>query len=1594
MQTDFSVAIEQLQSSKPKGHRISEIEERRLIYQVAHPKLADTLGLSTLRWVLSARINSPRIRLHYGLSERARSAFSVSFEHSIFATVVATDETKVYVITNAAELSSVPSSNAPTVTSPSILQSKTGDYVPLTNCEAGTKPSIMLYAHAADSDLSRWIRVLSKSLKCAGIRFAAPNEPYAPPRSKPSLQAYVAHATLRSTEYKVVDDRVFDTLLFPDCPTGVEQSLCQSREWNSSQPDPFIWRSVGAGDDEEFKLTSLQASLFVTNYAKKKNTEDGLGALLDSLSLYAEDAPGVTRSVLFRDALDSWWSSDDEKFALKAIRRFRGHVGDKSFVMLNGFQLDIDGMRQGVDPLLACLSSTSAAAHHLSSINIDQGASRMLPPRATSDRSENSARVRVLLPVEDDKPPEKNDSEDNESGQSAAVWLNNMHLDSRYKKWPLLNLSNSETVSKFVKDVRQQMERKISPGMMHLQLVKIRAHVVTMVLVVDPADLEHLSYLSIPETIVRGDLPIRVALVLVPNSRSSKLIAVTFHHLLRVNGRKTAVQFLSMLTQVIQYFGGSLRGASALPESMINLAFQQLSSASEYEAPAQILKFDTKAQRSLDEARGFAEKLRLYSDIDPNDQYSEEEDEYENMDEDKEKSDDEKKSSTEKVTKQVSMLCVLNGVVVKDVARDLVKLAVKEQQRVADLLESGAFADISDVQEMKSDQWISADANLIVVRKLSEDMRSGNNGRSSFSAQTTKATSVRIPAKDVVAVISDARDVTYIDNSVQSDDYRVTVWLTGSESSKEFERARSILQDAAKSEFALQTYTRFAVVDKASSLHNTIMSVASRAVDGLDEEDYDKTSVQQSVFVINGRILLGSAVLSEDDLFVEIASEFQTVVPSSNLLGESRLVHKLFDREVAEACTRDNRAIDTLLSQETVLKAISDVNATSFFESSSNWLVTTEDSTASSEKALNVIAVVDPTDRNAFIIASLLRVLRSAYGPDDMNLGLAIVPTKESAKVKLTPPKTFYRFALTSDDLPIDADVSNNDVFDQRRFPTRVSFERMPHDMVMTLAVEPPRAWFVSSHITNYDMDNIILNQMDGDNDLFSEYALRNLIVEGSCIDEKEQPPQGLKLILSDGQGVTVDTLVMANLGYFQLKVPNPGMWWLSLARGASSQIFSLRAMEMYNDGARSIFETDDDGRVPIPVQSLSGAGGILLRVAHKPGMEGKSVLEFKGKDTDEKGKEIDQEETESKGQPTGNVMKKLKTTFSKLISGQASPSGVVGKRSETEEEMYSDLQVSHEDTGDNETINVFSVASGHLYERFLKIMISSVTKHASRKVKFWLLENYLSPSFKKALPEFAREHGATVGMVTYRWPGWLRAQTEKQRIIWAYKILFLDVLFPLDVNRIIFVDSDQVIRGDLAELMDIDLHGAPYGYVPFCDSRKEVEGYRFWKSGFWKETLKGQKYRISALYVVDLKRFRETAAGDTLRYIYQSLSADPNSLSNLDQDLPNYASVNSITGSAVPIFNLPQEWLWCESWCDDESKTRAKAIDLCNNPMTKEPKLDSAKRIISEWVDLDNNASTLTEVIYKRLVDQPATTPRPTTSSKPDDADEEKTEL
>ncbi|TSS97504.1 UDP-glucose:glycoprotein glucosyltransferase 1 [Bagarius yarrelli] len=535
------------------------------------------------------------------------------------------------------------------------------------------------------------------------------------------------------------------------------------------------------------------------------------------------------------------------------------------------------------------------------------------------------------------------------------------------------------------------------------------------------------------------------------------------------------------------------------------------------------------------------------------------------------------------------------------------------------------------------------------------------------------------------------------------------------------------------------------------------------------------------------------------------------------------------------------------------------------------------------EVYFDIVAVVDPVTRSAQKLSSLLLVLKQL-----VNVNLRVLMNCQS-KLSDMPLKSFYRYVLEPE-VTFMADSSF-------ALGPLAKFLDMPQSPLFTLNLNTPESWMVESVRTRHDLDNIYLEEVDSI--VAAEYELEYLLLEGHCFDVSTgQPPRGLQFTLGTASDpVIVDTIVMANLGYFQLKA-NPGAWFLRLRKGRSDDIYKIYS----HDGTDSPADSDE----LIVVLNNFKSKIIKVKVQKKPDMMNEELLSD-GSSEDDSG------------------------FWQSLTRGFTG-----GKKVEETKQEKDDI------------INIFSVASGHLYERFLRIMMLSVLKHTKTPVKFWFLENYLSPTFKEFIPHMAQEHGFQYELVQYKWPRWLHQQTEKQRIIWGYKILFLDVLFPLAVDKILFVDADQIVRTDLKELRDLDLEGAPYGYTPFCESRREMDGYRFWKSGYWASHLGPRKYHISALYVVDLKKFRKIAAGDRLRGQYQGLSQDPNSLSNLDQDLPN----NMI--HQVPIKSLPQEWLWCETWCDDTSKAKAKTIDLCNNPQTKEPKLQAAVRIVAEWTDYD----------------------------------------
>ncbi|XP_039413357.1 UDP-glucose:glycoprotein glucosyltransferase 2 isoform X5 [Corvus cornix cornix] len=283
----------------------------------------------------------------------------------------------------------------------------------------------------------------------------------------------------------------------------------------------------------------------------------------------------------------------------------------------------------------------------------------------------------------------------------------------------------------------------------------------------------------------------------------------------------------------------------------------------------------------------------------------------------------------------------------------------------------------------------------------------------------------------------------------------------------------------------------------------------------------------------------------------------------------------------------------------------------------------------------DVVAIVDPLTREAQKMTQLLIVLR-----DIINMKLRLFLNCKS-KLSEVPLKSFYRFVLEPElTYGINKHLPSEPV---------AKFLELPESPLLTLNMITPESWLVEAVNSSCDLDNIHLQEIKGA--VIAEYELEYILLEGHCFDVTTgQPPRGLQFTLGTKKNpVMVDTIVMANLGYFQLKA-NPGTWTLRLRKGRSEEIYQVFSHE----GTDSVADLTD----VIVVLNNFRSKIIKVQVQKKPDKVNEELL------------------TDGTTEKKGNM--ESVTRFSEEI-----PTDVKEKKSDI--------------------LNIFSVASGHLYERFLR---------------------------------------------------------------------------------------------------------------------------------------------------------------------------------------------------------------------------------------------------------------------------------------------------
>ncbi len=332
-------------------------------------------------------------------------------------------------------------------------------------------------------------------------------------------------------------------------------------------------------------------------------------------------------------------------------------------------------------------------------------------------------------------------------------------------------------------------------------------------------------------------------------------------------------------------------------------------------------------------------------------------------------------------------------------------------------------------------------------------------------------------------------------------------------------------------------------------------------------------------------------------------------------------------------------------------------------------------------------------------------------------------------KVRELPLKRFYRFSAPHR-VRFDADG--------RKMAEELRFWNMPEEAVLTLGLDAPAPWLTMPEEAVYDLDNIRLSDVPSTSrtkGVKAVYELKHLLIEGHAREEHNGAsagvPRGLQLLLeTPDRSTSLDTIVMANLAYFQFKA-SPGVWKLRIRPGRSDELYEMQSVGGSGWDSPPVEVTGEH----VVLDTLSGLT-IYPRVTKRRGKENEELLE----ELDAQGRPVKK--------PRNNEAESVTDAASHLFSS-AKDKVASFARQVTAATGTSKTAVT---TRKHADINIFTVASGHLYERMTYIMVLSVLKHTSSSVKFWFIENFLSPSFKEFIPTSPLSTGSSTS--SSRTPG------------------------------------------------------------------------------------------------------------------------------------------------------------------------------------------------------------------------------------------------
>jgi lipopolysaccharide biosynthesis glycosyltransferase len=199
------------------------------------------------------------------------------------------------------------------------------------------------------------------------------------------------------------------------------------------------------------------------------------------------------------------------------------------------------------------------------------------------------------------------------------------------------------------------------------------------------------------------------------------------------------------------------------------------------------------------------------------------------------------------------------------------------------------------------------------------------------------------------------------------------------------------------------------------------------------------------------------------------------------------------------------------------------------------------------------------------------------------------------------------------------------------------------------------------------------------------------------------------------------------------------------------------------------------------------------------------------------------------------------------------------------------------------ESIKLFSAADA-VYAQHLGVMLTSLLENTTSKskIEFYIIDGGIPGRDKGFFQQLALKYGCNIRFLTID-PNRYQNLTLKSYFGYtAYFRIFISELVDSSIEKMIYLDSDMVVKGDIAKLWEVDVSRYFLAAVP--DIGMNNNHYSLKRKGILGIPVKA-KYFNSGVLVMNLAKWREYNISETVRdYIMNH----PERLVFSDQDALN----------------------------------------------------------------------------------------------------------